>query len=217
MARSRFLTAHAPSWLPHDGTGWLGTTGGRVISYQVIDAPRGKSFGAPAGLVITVASLPEGTTVAGMFLLNTILAVALQVRASRGAHTVAGAATALRRAGVLLLAACLIFASTAMFGAVADAVVLGVAVAVLTLGELLQSAGAWGLSYELAPDDREGEYLGAFAMGSRIYDAAGPVVVTSLILGLGGPGWLLLGLLFLALGVGLTPAARWADRPGDQS
>lgn len=153
-------------------------------------------------------------TVAAVFLLNTLLAVALQVQVSRGAHTVAGAAAALRRAGLLLLAACLIFASTAMFGAVAAAVVLGLAVVVLTLGELLQSAGAWGLSYELAPEHRQGEYLGAFAMGSRIYDAAGPVVVTGLILGLGGPGWLLLGLLFLILGLGLTPAAHWADRRG---
>src|SRR5215469_1554244 len=33
------------------------------------------------------------------------------------------------------------------------------------------------------------------AMGSRIYDAVGPIVVTTLILGMGGPGWLLLGLL----------------------
>jgi hypothetical protein len=155
-------------------------------------------------------------TVAGAFLLNTVLAVALQVRANRGAHTVAGAATALRRAGVLLLAACSIFASTATFGAVTAAVVLGVAVAVLTLGELLQSAGGWGLSYELAPDQRQAEYLGAFAMGSRIYDAVGPVVVTSLILGIGGPGWLLPGLLFLVLGLGLTPAARWADRRAEQ-
>jgi len=57
-----FLTAHAPSWLPNDGAGWPGTGGGQTISSEVRDAPRGKSFGAPAGLDFTVAALPDGMT-----------------------------------------------------------------------------------------------------------------------------------------------------------
>ncbi len=60
-AAAAFLKAHAPSWLPNDGTGWLGTTGG-AISYEVMDAPRGKGFGAPAGLDLTVAALAGGMT-----------------------------------------------------------------------------------------------------------------------------------------------------------
>jgi hypothetical protein len=57
-----FLKAHAPSWLPNDGTGWLGTTGGETISYEVMDTPRGKSFGAPAGLDFTIAAISGGMT-----------------------------------------------------------------------------------------------------------------------------------------------------------
>jgi hypothetical protein len=45
-----FLKARTPSQLSNVGTGWLGTTGGETISCEVMDAPRGKSFGAPAGL-----------------------------------------------------------------------------------------------------------------------------------------------------------------------
>lgn len=64
----------------------------------------------------------------------------------------------------------------------------------------------------LAPEDRQGEYLGAFAMGTRIYDSLGPILVTSLILGLGQLGWALLGLMYAGLALSLSAAAHWASR-----
>jgi MFS family permease len=151
-------------------------------------------------------------TVAGTFLISTLLVVTLQVRASRGLDTVPGAARGARRAGALLLAACLVFACTGLLPAPAAVVVLGAGCVLLALGEMLQSAGAWSLSYGLAPEDRQGEYLGAFAMGTRIYDSLGPILVASAILGLGQFGWVLLGLLYAGLGLALSVAARWAAR-----
>lgn len=150
--------------------------------------------------------------VAAVFLLDTGLAVILQVRASRGADTVPGAARALRRAGVLLLLACVVLSISGTLPAVGAVATLTLGVALFAVGGLLQSAGAWGLSYGLSPPDRQGEYLGAFAMGTRIYDAAGPALVIGLILGLGTAGWLLLGALFLGLSAALTPASNWAAR-----
>jgi MFS family permease len=151
-------------------------------------------------------------TVAGTFLASTLLVVTLQVRASRGTDTVHGAARAVRRSGALLLAACLLLASTRALPAPAAIIVLGAGAVLLTLGEVLQQAGGWSLSYGLAPEDRQGEYLGAFAMGTRIYDSLGPILVTSLILGLGQLGWALLGLIYAGLALGLSAAAHWASR-----
>jgi Major Facilitator Superfamily len=151
-------------------------------------------------------------TVAGTLLINTLLVVALQVRTSRETHTVRGAARAMTRAGMLFLAACLVFATTGKLPAAGAIIVLGAGCALLTLGEMSQSAGGWSLSYALAPEDRQGEYLGAFAMGTRIYDTLGPVLVTTMILGLGQLGWALLGLLYLGLALSLSAAAHWAGR-----
>ena len=151
-------------------------------------------------------------TVAGVFLVSTLLVVTLQVRASRGTDTVHGAARGVRKAGALLLAACLVFASTAALPAPGAIVVLGAGCVLLTLGEMVQQAAGWSLSYGLTPEDRQGEYLGAYAMGTRIYDSLGPILVTVMILGLGQLGWTLLGLLYLALALGLSAAARWAGR-----
>ena len=151
-------------------------------------------------------------TVAGTFLVSTLLVVTLQVRASRGTDTVHGATRGVRRSGALLLAGCLVLASTRALPAPAAIIVLGAGSVLLTLGEVLQQAGGWSLSYGLAPEDRQGEYLGAFAMGTRIYDSLGPILVTSLILGLGQLGWALLGLMYAGLALGLSAAAHWAGR-----
>ncbi|MDT3399621.1 MFS transporter [Streptomyces sp. B1866] len=151
-------------------------------------------------------------TVAGTFLVNTFLVVTLQVRASRGTDTVRGAARGVLKSGALLLVACLVLASTGALPALGAVVVLGIGCVLLTLAEMLQSAGGWGLSYELAPEDRQGEYLGAFAMGTRIYDSLGPILVTVMILGLGRLGWVLLGVLYAGLAFGLSAAAHWARR-----
>jgi hypothetical protein len=151
-------------------------------------------------------------TVAGTFLVSTLLVVTLQVRASRGTDTVHGATRGVRRSGALLLAGCLVLASTRALPAPAAVIVLGAGSVLLTLGEVLQQAGGWSLSYGLAPEDRQGEYLGAFAMGTRIYDSLGPILVTSLILGLGQLGWALLGLMYAGLALGLSAAAHWASR-----
>ena len=113
---------------------------------------------------------------------------------------------------MLLLASCLVLGSTGVLPAPGAIIVLGAGSVLLTLGEVLQQAGGWSLSYGLAPEDRQGEYLGAFAMGTRIYDSLGPILVTSLILGLGQLGWALLGLMYAGLALGLSAAAHWASR-----
>jgi hypothetical protein len=56
-----FLAAHAPAWLPNDGTGSL-TSGGQPVSYSVDDAPRNSSLASPAELNFTVAALTGGMT-----------------------------------------------------------------------------------------------------------------------------------------------------------
>jgi hypothetical protein len=55
-----FLRAHAPPGIPNNGEAQLGTAGGQMISYDVIDAERGNSKGSPAELDITVAALGAG-------------------------------------------------------------------------------------------------------------------------------------------------------------
>jgi MFS family permease len=144
--------------------------------------------------------------------LNTVLVVTLQVRLSKGGETVTGAASAARRGALVLLPACGLLAAAAYGSALWAGVALTAGIVLMTLGELWTSTASWGLSYGLAPDHLMGEYQGVFALGQSIEGIVGPVVATSLVIGWGVPGWLVVGFGLLVLGLLITPTAKWAER-----
>ena len=138
--------------------------------------------------------------IAVLLLLNTVLAVTLQVRASGGSETVAGAARANRLAGIALLAACILFPLAAHSVTGVAVAVLTVATVLLTAGELFSSAGSWGLSYGLAPLDQQGKYLASFGLLSSMVQIVGPVLA-AVVVGAGFVGWVALGIVFLGAGL----------------
>jgi dipeptide/tripeptide permease len=132
---------------------------------------------------------------------------------SRGADTRAGALRVLRRSGLTLAAACLLLAAASGRATGVAVALLVAGVAVLTVGELWQSAGGWELSYDLAPDDAQGEYQAAYSMLNGVRDSVGPLVVTAALISGGVGGWLVLAAAFAALGVAMGPVLG-AFRPG---
>ncbi|MER6627902.1 MFS transporter [Streptomyces sp. NPDC000987] len=148
--------------------------------------------------------------VSALFVLNTVGVTLLQVRAARSVTGLASATRVLRRAGWVMFGACAVFALSA-------GVSPWLAVGVLVLGAVLQvvaetgqSAGSWQLSFDLAPAGRVGEYQGFFGTGVTVARTLGPLVLTSLLVGWGAPGWLLLGGVTVAASYAMGPAARRA-------
>ncbi len=126
------------------------------------------------GLPIWVAehtSAPR-TVVAAALLVNTALIVCLQVRASRGTEEAPGAARACAWAGLLLGGACVLYAAAAELPAAGAVGLLLIAVVVQTGGELLSSAGGWGLSYALARPGGAGPVPGRLQQRLRGRDHA---------------------------------------------
>jgi dipeptide/tripeptide permease len=148
-------------------------------------------------------------------ILNTIMVVLFQVRASRGASDAAGGALALRRAGILLAACCALFALAAGQPPWVAAAILLAGAAVHVLGELLYSAGSWALSFELAPEHAQGQYQGVFNMSIQLAGTVTPVLATVLIFNLGWPGWLAFAAVLLAAGLSAPAITRWAARTRD--
>ncbi|MET7683444.1 MFS transporter [Streptomyces sp. NPDC005423] len=163
-------------------------------------------------LWITVRLRESGSLNSVVIIADTLLVLLLQVRLSRGAASARGAALLLRRAGMLLLLSCLLFAGTAAVprGWVAALVVL--AAVVMVVGEIYQSAGSWGVSFELPPPGRQGEYQGVFALGRGLQQFVGPVLVTALVIGVGAGGWIVLGAVFGAVGAVCVPLVRAAEK-----
>lgn len=150
--------------------------------------------------------------VSAVLLINTVMIVALQVRSSRNVNTVPAAGRAARRSGLLLGAACLIYASAGGASVWFAATVIVVGGIVQTFGELTSAAAGWTLSYDLAAPDAPGAYQGVFTSGFAAGQMLAPVVVTATAIHFGKPGWAILAAVFALTGIALVPAARWALR-----
>ncbi|MFJ9951764.1 MFS transporter [Kitasatospora sp. NPDC091207] len=149
-----------------------------------------------------------------LFVLNTLGVMLFQVRVARRVTGLRTASRSVREAGFVLLASCGVFALAAAGGLPLWALgALLVAAAVLQVaGELRQSAGSWQIAFDLAPAHQTGQYQGFFGSGVAVARTVGPLLLTTLLLTWGVPGWLLLGGLFAAAGWAMGPAVRWAER-----
>ncbi|MEW2620502.1 MFS transporter [Streptomyces sp. NPDC048106] len=144
--------------------------------------------------------------------LNTLIVVALQVRASRGVDSSAGASRAVRRSGpAFLLGMAVIAAAGGLPAAPATALVL-TGVVVHTVGELWHEAASLELGFALAPEHAQGQYSGLFGMGRGFANALAPSLLSLFCLGWGAPGWLTLGGIFVTVGLVMPYAVRWAER-----
>ncbi|WP_439379411.1 MFS transporter [Amycolatopsis lexingtonensis] len=163
-------------------------------------------------LWIVERTAAPGWTVSALFVLNTVVVVLLQVRVAGRLASIGSAARMVRRSGMLLLASCVAFAVSASGTSpwIAFAVLV-VGALVQVAGEMLQSAGSWEIGFALAPADQQGQYQGFFGTGVSVARALGPVLLSTVVIGWGLPGWLLLGGVFLAAGWAMGPAVRWAQ------
>ncbi|MGY1499201.1 MFS transporter [Streptomyces sp. QTS52] len=170
------------------------------------------SLGIP--LWITERTDAPAWVVSALFVLNTGAVMVFQVRMARGVSGLASATRAVRRSGWVMLAACAVFALSAGLSPWVAVGVLVVGAVLQVVAEMGQSAGSWQLSFELAPADRVGEYQGFFGTGVTVARTAGPLVLTTLLVGWGTSGWLLLGGVTLVASYAMGPAARKAAAAG---
>ncbi|MGW0837341.1 MFS transporter [Streptomyces prunicolor] len=169
--------------------------------------------------VLTVAIplwLVEATTappwlISGTMLANTVLVIALQVRASRDIDSAAAGGRAYRRSGVAFLVACALISLSAGIPTWAAVTLLMTAVVVHTVGELWHSAAGFEVSFALAPEHATGQYLGVFGLGAGLAEAVGPTLLISLCITWGRPGWYVVGVMFALTGLAAPFAVRWAQ------
>ncbi|MFF1508329.1 MFS transporter [Streptomyces sp. NPDC058326] len=146
--------------------------------------------------------------------LYTGLTVVIQLVLGRMRWSPATSARALPAAGGLLAAACFVCAAAdGLTGAALQVLLCVLAVVLLTVGENLQMVAAWQTVFDLSPQERRGEYMGAFNTGSGVQSVIGPTLAYRVVLPLGPAGWLLLAGLFGAAALGFRRLARGAQVP----
>ena len=166
--------------------------------------------------VIRSTNAPQWT-ISGTLILNTALVITLQVRASRGTEDPSRAARRCAGSGVLLALGCAIYGMAEGVTAVAAVFVLLAGTILITLGEVLSSAAAWALSYDLADPRSYGSYQGVFNSGFSAGMLLSGVFITNTAIRFGWAGWLIPAAVFVVAGACFIPATRRVARRGATS
>ena len=152
------------------------------------------------------------TLLAWLFGTNTVLAVLLQVRASRGADSVDGSLRAVRWSGWAFVLSCLVLSVTHETVGWVSIVLIWIGHITITGAELWQSASDWGFTSELSDPRRLGDYQGVWGLGYQVEPIVFPALYTFLALTWGTPGWAVIALIGVSAAVVSHPAARAAER-----
>jgi hypothetical protein len=151
--------------------------------------------------------------VAVLFVINTLGVIALQMRAAKQVRDMTTATIGIRRGGLALGVACLVFAAVALPASpMAALLIVCSGAAIQVFGEVSLAAGSWHIGFALADPDRPGQWQGLFASGLPLARSIGPAFLTLLVLAWSGPGWWVLAALFAIAGVAIGPVAAWGER-----
>jgi MFS family permease len=158
-------------------------------------------------------------TVAAVSAVNAGVCVLAQTRIGSAVESPRQGGKAIRRAGLFFLASCPLMALTADVPAWMAVGLLIVAIVLHSLGEVWESSAGFALGFGLAPDHAQGQYQGLLGLGFDMGQAVAPAILTTVCLGLGQAGWLLLGAFFAVLGLTGPLVAAWGERtrPGTRS
>jgi MFS family permease len=157
------------------------------------------------------------TLLAWLFGTNTVMAVFLQVRASRGSETVTGALRAVRLSGWAFILSCLVIGVTHETVGWISIVLIWLGHVTITGAELWQSASDWGFQSELSDHRRLGDYQGVWSLGYQAQPIIFPGLFTFLALQWGELGWAVIAAIAVVAAIVAHPAARAAERFLQQS
>lgn len=152
------------------------------------------------------------TLLAWLFGTNTVMAVALQMRASRGSDSVAGSLRATRLAGAAFVVSCAVLAVTHHTMGLVSILLIWLGHVTITGAELWQSAADWGFTAALSDPRRLGDYQGVWGMGYQLGAVVFPALYTYLALQWGTPGWVLIAAVSVVAAAAARPASRAAER-----
>jgi MFS family permease len=156
-------------------------------------------------------------TIALVYVINTALAVLLQMRLSRNIRSPRQGGAALLRSGVTLMAAYLVLAAMRGHSPWLATVLVIAGAALVAIAQIWLVSGRFVLEFSLPPAYAQGQYDGFLNTVMTLSITAAPLVLLGFVVGRGTAGWVGLGGFFLLLGL-ISPAiAAWGERTRPQA
>lgn len=205
----------SPSAHPVRQRRWIALTDRPFLAFTALYGAMGLQYPVVSLLLpIWIAGHTDAPrwTVAAVAAINSGVCVLLQTRIGSRIETPRDGGKAFRTAGLLFLLSCPMMALAAHVPTWAAACLVVVAISVHSLGEIGESSAGFALGFGLAPDHAQGQYQGLLGLGFSAGQALAPALLTTVVLGLGTTGWLLLGAFFAAVGATGPSLARWGTR-----
>ncbi|MGW0832957.1 MFS transporter [Streptomyces prunicolor] len=132
--------------------------------------------------------------------LGAVIVAATQVPATRSITDSRSAARLLALSGPLFLVAWILMAVSAGPAAWIAITLLLVGIVVHSLAEVWQAAGTFELSFALAKPAYQGQYQGVMGLGHGLAEAVAPIIVISMCVNWGKPGWIVLAVIVAVAG-----------------
>ncbi|WP_433241319.1 MFS transporter [Streptosporangium sp. CA-135522] len=145
---------------------------------------------------------------------NAAMAMVFQIPVAARIRTTSSAARSLTLAGLLLAGCCVSAALLPAFEGAACMALAVLSMLLLTAAELVQSAGGWKLSFDLAPEYGRAVYLARFSLGVTLQLLVMPLLLTGLVFPAGAMGWVALAVALAATGVVSPRMLRMAPPAG---
>ncbi|MGC5365700.1 hypothetical protein ACPXCE_29185 [Streptomyces sp. DT24] len=127
-----------------------------------------------------------------LFMINTLITIGGQISVSRLATTADGALRCFRGSAIWTGMCCVLLGLVSHVPTAIQVFMLVTATIALSVGELLEAAGEWGLSAILAAKGEHGFYQSACVVGEATQSAVGPLFVGGMLTMLPMAGWVLL-------------------------
>nr|WP_239543077.1 MFS transporter [Micromonospora terminaliae] len=144
--------------------------------------------------------------------INTIMIILLQVRLGGQVQTIRQGGLAWRRAGLAFLLSCCVLAFAAGLPSWAALAVVITAVALHSYGEIMHTAGIFSIALNLPPAHAQAQYDGFSGIFAGTGNAAAPALLLGVVLSLGVPGLIGLGLFFFLPSLLMPAVTRWGER-----
>jgi MFS family permease len=161
--------------------------------------------------IVVYTSAPRWT-VALVYVINTSIAIGLQMRLSRNIRSPRQGGAALLRCGVTLMLAYLVLASMRGHAPLLATILVIAGAVLVAIAQIWLVSGRFVLEFSLPPAHAQGQYDGFLNTITTLGITAAPLLLIGVVLAHGFAGWIGLGLFFLLLGL-ISPAiAAWGTR-----
>ena len=157
--------------------------------------------------IVTRSAAPEWLPAAAL-MMNMLVVVAVQLRWATWVDSASRArASALIAGGAAVLSCITLGLAPALGGAGASVAALG-GVLLITVTEVAAGAASWFRLTQLSPVGRQGEFQAVFATSTTLARIVGPAVLLPVVIAIGLPAWVALGLVIAGAGIALASALR---------